>query len=117
MSLSKDTLAAIIKAYKGNDLAGFLHKTMEQVRTIKAQVRSIDKDEETEKDRHKRALSDISAMRKKVRDECSHWETTYYPDPSGNNDSSTSCDICGRELSRAERNKWIQTVQAEQSNA
>lgn len=29
---------------------------------------------------------------------CKHEKTTYYPDPSGNNDSWTECNICGKEL-------------------
>lgn len=33
----------------------------------------------------------------KIQKECSHTRETYYPDPSGNNDSSYTCDICGKE--------------------
>lgn len=29
---------------------------------------------------------------------CGHPKTTYYPDPSGNNDSRIECDVCGKEL-------------------
>lgn len=29
---------------------------------------------------------------------CKHTIRTRHPDPSGNNDSYTSCDICGKEL-------------------
>jgi hypothetical protein len=29
---------------------------------------------------------------------CTHPKTTYHPDPSGNNDSFTKCDVCGKEL-------------------
>ena len=29
---------------------------------------------------------------------CDHPKTTYHPDPSGNNDSYTECDVCGMEL-------------------
>lgn len=35
---------------------------------------------------------------KEVREKCPHYVTTYYPDPSGNNDSETTCDICGKEM-------------------
>jgi hypothetical protein len=34
------------------------------------------------------------------RNSCQHELTTYYPDPSGNNDSYTECNICGAELSK-----------------
>ena len=29
---------------------------------------------------------------------CGHESKTYYPDASGGSDSSTTCDICGKEL-------------------
>jgi transposase-like protein len=29
---------------------------------------------------------------------CPHSSRTYYPDPSGNGDSSYTCDICGFEF-------------------
>ncbi len=33
-----------------------------------------------------------------VRKSCTHPTTTYFPDPSGNNDSYTQCDVCGLEI-------------------
>lgn len=32
-----------------------------------------------------------------IRKSCTHPTTTYFPDPSGNNDSYTQCDVCGVE--------------------
>ena len=29
---------------------------------------------------------------------CNHAASTYHPDPSGNNDSYTICDLCNKEL-------------------
>jgi hypothetical protein len=40
-------------------------------------------------------------LRKDLRvaqNECKHEHTTYHPDPSGNNDSYTECDWCGKEI-------------------
>lgn len=34
---------------------------------------------------------------KEIRKQCPHTKETYYPDPSGNNDSSYTCNVCGRE--------------------
>ncbi len=36
----------------------------------------------------------------KLRDKCDHPETTFHSDPSGNNDSYFSCDVCGKEAKR-----------------
>lgn len=35
-----------------------------------------------------------------IRSLCKHEKTTYHPDPSGNNDSCYTCDICGLEKRR-----------------
>ena len=32
---------------------------------------------------------------KEAQKKCQHKKTTYYPDPSDNNDSFTECDECG----------------------
>ena len=39
--------------------------------------------------------TEVSAIR---RHDCLHTITTYEPDASGNNDSSTKCDICGMTM-------------------
>lgn len=36
----------------------------------------------------------------KIREECQHYEVEYYPDPSGNNDSSYVCQLCGKDRRR-----------------
>lgn len=33
-----------------------------------------------------------------VQEMCSHEDTRYHPDASGNNDSYRSCNICGKEV-------------------
>ena len=40
----------------------------------------------------------LSVELEEIQSKCLHESTTYYPDASGNNDSSTICDICGKEL-------------------
>lgn len=34
---------------------------------------------------------------------CLHKKTTYHPDPSGNNDSYTECDWCGKEIVKSKK--------------
>lgn len=43
---------------------------------------------------------DINKKLSLLRKECSHENKTWNPDPSGNNDSYYSCDICGAEGKR-----------------
>ncbi len=35
-----------------------------------------------------------------IQKECKHYSKTYYPDASGNNDSYTECDVCGKRIQR-----------------
>lgn len=48
-------------------------------------------------------IKEIEREIKTVRTICAHGKTTYHPDPSGNNDSFESCDICGAEARRLRR--------------
>lgn len=40
-------------------------------------------------------MKDIWNRVARVQEQCKHVHTTYTPDASGNNDSSTDCDDCG----------------------
>jgi len=40
----------------------------------------------------------LKATLREAQKKCTHPHTTYHPDPSGNNDSYTECDICGAIL-------------------
>ena len=55
--------------------------------------------EEVEK-RKNELVKAINAKISAVRKTCKHDKLTYHPDPSGNNDSCQTCDICGIEKRR-----------------
>lgn len=49
----------------------------------------------------KQSARDIAGLRDEilaVQSRCAHADHTYYPDASGNNDSYTLCNVCGKEL-------------------
>lgn len=107
MFLNKDTLKMLSQIYKGDDLVGFLRDVDNEAEATKAKIRQLDQETEEEKQRHKEAMRAIGQKYADVSASCNHYQTTYYPDPSGNNDSSITCDICGKEVTRAERNRWL----------
>lgn len=50
-----------------------------------------------------KSSDEIRSFRKRIshlRSLCKHEQTTYHPDPSGNNDSCYTCDSCGLEKRR-----------------
>ena len=48
-------------------------------------------------EKHKLKIESIYQKLDKIRELCKHSKTTYWPDPSGNNDYSYTCDICGKK--------------------
>lgn len=47
---------------------------------------------------YKADMKNIDDSYKQLIKKCEHPLTTYHPDPSGNNDSTTLCLICGKEI-------------------
>lgn len=48
-------------------------------------------------ERHRNTIKELNAAIHQNKINCPHHETTYYPDPSGNNDSYHICTACGKE--------------------
>lgn len=51
-------------------------------------------------DIYKQETEQMNQNIRSIQFSCNHELTTYYPDPSGNNDSHTECDICGLEITK-----------------
>ena len=51
-----------------------------------------------EDSRHKKAINKLKKLNEDFQKVCKHTNTTYYPDPSGNHDSETQCNVCGKVL-------------------
>lgn len=51
---------------------------------------------------YKENLANAVTELRTIRQLCQHYETHYCLDPSGNNDSSYICDLCGKESRRRE---------------
>jgi len=62
--------------------------TPEEVKTKLKQIEHWEKELAAMKEQ-------IDAEWVELRRKCPHSQTTYLPDPSGNNDSEYRCDICG----------------------
>jgi hypothetical protein len=69
-----------------------------QEQDIKCKLRIRDNDKNNLMSEYKRKSEEINVEIKYIQGNCPHIEKTYYGDPSGNNDDSTVCDWCGKEL-------------------
>lgn len=64
--------------------------TKTYIESLDNELRRLDAD-------YKKRMADVEAKIRDARDLCGHAITRYFPDPSGNNDSTTICEICGKE--------------------
>ena len=77
-----------------------LEKALRHDSDLRCRFNLIATDREKIEEKYKADLEELSHRLKKIRDECPHHEVTYHPDPSGNNDSSYDCDLCGKSARR-----------------
>ena len=78
----------------GQRVADFVKK--EQDIKCSLQLRHNDKNNLMEE--YKKKIDEINVEIRYIQGNCPHIEKTFYGDPSGNNDNSTVCDWCGKEL-------------------
>ncbi len=69
-------------------------------KTIEREIARIATERERADEKLLDTLAALNMQEREIRDRCKHTKTTYHPDASGNNDSSNTCDICGREVPR-----------------
>ena len=96
MEVTEKLLKAVMKEV-GTDPTAIAAKIAEarrcwlSVKTLETTRRRIIVD-------HKSTLSLLEKDFSEARSKCKHWATTFHPDASGNNDSFSTCDVCGAEL-------------------
>ena len=67
---------------------------------IKSQVLEIKRKLSAEAERHEKRVKKLREELWVIQKQCPHNSTHYEPDPSGNNDSSMECLVCGKEARR-----------------
>ncbi len=77
--------------------ADYIYSKLREVEDIKVSITRLENERITERNRHTQAIKEINLKVKAIQEKCCHWTRTYHPDPSGNNDSYHTCDICGIE--------------------
>lgn len=90
----KDILAQKIL---GEEAAEKLKEYHEAI-ALKDRINTLWREINTENERHNEAVKHLQDGIRKMQGMCKHQDTTYHPDPSGNNDSYTECNICGKSL-------------------
>lgn len=67
---------------------------------IRTEVRALEDGLRTALTRYQQRVRVLDSRLVAVRKECPHSEVTHHADPSGNNDSTVECLVCGKEARR-----------------
>lgn len=71
----------------------FVQGLRDEIHKAKEELKDKELIYKAAKIKHDGIISDIQKR-------CPHFETEYYGDPSGNNDSHYQCKLCGKEAKR-----------------
>lgn len=67
---------------------------------IERDVKEIGAERREAKSEYETKINELDNRLREVQNRCPHFNYTYHPDPSGNNDSWESCNICGKKSKR-----------------
>lgn len=104
MKITEDMMTTILKEIHTAEItsldkqAEFIVSRINQAEQILNDIDVIHKNQNTIDEQYKRQKQDLNAAITKIQNECPHYDTTYYPDPTGNNDSFYECRLCGKEI-------------------
>lgn len=96
--MKKETLQKYIESYTGDNLAADLARLIKQVDTVLQERTSIDRQWRTFEDEKYAKIKELELLERDLQASCPHLESSFYGDPSGNNDSYYQCDLCRRVL-------------------
>lgn len=82
------------------ELPSYLAEELSRIEKIaNSQINFLRKEQKL-KDKYEEDKKSLRAELVKLQEGCPHYDTSYHPDPSGNNDSDYECNICGKWSSR-----------------
>jgi len=81
-----------------NVIAKEILDILEEAERISSKMNELEKDKRDYEKNFRKHIQEKNDEISRIQASCKHHLTTYYPDPSGNNDSSTECNICGKEV-------------------
>ncbi len=99
-----DIISKIIANYESlqlpdnSSLSGYIAIELGKIEKTKKDYELLLEEETEIEKRHKEERKQWKQKLIKLQNNCEHISTKYYPDASGNNDSSTFCNICHKEL-------------------
>lgn len=80
-------------------LSEYIAKRIKEIQSVEHKIYSLQTDARKIEEEYLEKLKENRSKISEVRKLCKHELTTRHPDASGNNDSWTSCNLCGEEVS------------------
>lgn len=98
--VSKTFIKHVIDSFKddltADKVSEQLYNELKLVEDIKQGIKVANAALSDEEKRHTAKVNELNAKIKDWQVGCRHWDRTYHPDPSGNNDSYQECNACGK---------------------
>lgn len=80
------------------DIAEEIERALDKCDYIRERLGRVDQERKKTESDYKDDMERLALEEDEICNECPHYTSTYHSDPSGGNDSHTTCDICGAEL-------------------
>ena len=85
-------------ATSANIIAEEILNALAETIKISTKIKELQQDKLDYEKNYKKGIKEKDDVIVSLQKTCSHKITTYYPDPSGNSDAQTECDVCGAEI-------------------
>lgn len=93
--ISKALLESLVRKHGTN--TGLIYADIEKYEKIRKAIKTITDKQHQARETCEQTIKNLQKETQTILETCDHPDTTHHPDPSGNNDSYTSCNICGKE--------------------
>jgi hypothetical protein len=98
--MKKETAKKIVKAYAdatGVTFEQYIASVIGGTLDLQSELVNCNKAIIVLQEKYDRDKAALESRKNEIVKKCPHLQLTYHPDPSGNNDSWYSCDVCNAE--------------------
>jgi hypothetical protein len=98
--ISKNGLEEALRGVPPDQLAIRAFQELELAEKVYKKIRHLEQEKRNLLTQYEAGIKAINEELKNAQKDCKHWDQSFFPDASGNNDSEYQCDICHRTSRR-----------------
>lgn len=96
--MKPETIKRLVDEYQGEDLSRTLYNAIKSSDEIEKSRKFLYRKKSDILSEREKELNEVEDSIQELQERCPHYEITYFPDASGNNDSSSRCDTCEKRF-------------------